>query len=381
MTRFLFLTWPGAGNQVPEIGVAVELRAAGHQVTFAGYAAHAERFESLGFAFRVLPAAQRRWPTQPPQDWMPVLVDVVWACREHLEDIPGLLADEPADVLVVDCLMFGALAAAEHAGIPTAVLVHSSPGALVPPGGPFERLLLTPVNEVRAARGRAHLTRLWDAWTPFPTLCTSVRELDPLARRLPTEFTFVGPVDEPSEPSGWTSPWPAEDPRPLVVAGFSTGAAWDQASRVQRTLDALDDGCYRVLVTAGMLDLQRVRVPGDAAVVPFIPHAEVFPGAAAVVTHAGHGTVATAMRHRVPVVGLPNPAADQPALAAHLAERGAGIALDGERATPAEIRAAVDKVVSGNGYRDAAATIAAAIAAAPGAAGAAGLLTSLGGER
>ncbi|HZE30737.1 MAG TPA: nucleotide disphospho-sugar-binding domain-containing protein, partial [Actinoallomurus sp.] len=106
-----------------------------------------------------------------------------------------------------------------------------------------------------------------------------------------------------------------------------------------------------------------------------------FPGAAAVVTHAGHGTVAAAMRHRVPVVGLPNPAADQPALAAHLAERGAGIALDGERATPAEIRAAVDKVLNGNSYRDAAATIAAAIAAAPGAAGAVNLLTMLGGER
>ena len=378
MTRFLFLTWPGAGNQVPEIGVAAALRAAGHQVTFAGYAAHAERFASLGFAFRALPAAQRRWPTQPPQDWMPVLVDAVWVCREHLDDIPRLLADEPADVLVVDCLMFGALAAAEHAGIPTAVLVHSSPGALLPPGGPLERLLLPAVNEVRAARGRAHLRRLWDAWTSFPTLCTSVRELDPLARWLPAEFTYVGPVDEPSEPSGWTSPWPAEDPRPLVVAGFSTGAAWDQASRVQRTLDALDDGGYRVLVTAGMLDPQRVRVPGDAAVVPFIPHAEVFPGAAAVVTHAGHGTVATAMRHRVPVVGLPNPAADQPALAAHLAERGAGIALDGERATPAEIRAAVDKVLNGNGYRDATATIAAAIAAAPGAAGAVNLLTRLG---
>lgn len=381
MTRFLFLTWPGAGNQVPEIGVAVALRAAGHQVTFAGYAANVERFESLGFAVRVLPAAHRRWPTRPPQDWMPVLVEAVWACREHLDDLPGLLADEPVDVLVVDCMMFGALAAAERAGIATAVLVHSCPGALLPPGEPLERLLLTAVNEVRAAGGRAHLTRLWDAWSPFPTLCTSVRELDPLAGRLPAEFTFVGPVEEPSEPSGWTSPWPAEDPRPLVVASFSTGAAWDQTSRVQRTLDALDDGCYRVLVTAGMLDPQRVRVPGDATVVPFIPHAEVFPGAAAVVTHAGHGTVTAAMRHRVPVVGLPNPAADQPALAAHLAERGAGIALDGERATPAEIRAAVEKVLNGNSYRDAAATIATAIAATPGAAGAAGLLTRLGGER
>lgn len=377
-TRFLFLTWPGAGNQVPEIGVAAALRTAGHEVSFAGYPAQAERFTSCGFAFRALPGAQRRWPGQPPPDWMPVLVDAVWACREHLDDVPRLLADQPADVLVVDCLMFGALAAAERTGTPAAVLVHSGPGALAPPGEPFDQLLLGAVNEVRAAGDRAHLGRLWDAWTPFLTLCTSVPELDPLAGRLPTEFTFVGPVDEPSVPSGWTPPWPPGDPRPLIVASFSTGPAWDQTSRVQRTLDALDDGSYRVLVTAGTVDPRRVRVPGDAGIVPFLPHAEVFPAAAAVVTHAGHGTVAAALRHGVPVVALPNPAADQPALAAQLAGRGAGIALDGERATPADIRAAIDKVVTGPGYRAAAATVATAIAATPGAAGAVRLLTGLG---
>ncbi|WP_037362349.1 glycosyltransferase [Amycolatopsis orientalis] len=374
MSRFLFLTWPGAGNQVPAIGIAAALRAAGHQVTFAGYEAQRERFAALGFAFRVLPAAQRRWPARPPRDWMPVLADAVWACREHLDDLGQLLADEPADRLIVDCLMFGALAAAERAEIPAAVLVHSCPGALAPPHGPFEQSVLAAVNETRAAGGRARLERLWDAWTPFRTLCTSVPELDPLAARLPAEFSFVGPVEEPVEPSAWTPPWAAGDQRPLIVASFSTGPAWDQTSRVQRTLDALDDGSHRVLVTAGMVDPRRVRVPGDAAVVPFLPHAKVFPEAAAVVTHAGHGTVAAAMRHAVPVVGLPNQAADQPALAAHLAERGAGIALDGERATPADIRAAVGKVLGDNGYRDAASAIAAAIAAMPGAGGAVSIL-------
>lgn len=377
MTRFLFVTWPGAGNQGPGIGVATALRATGHQVAFAGYAAQAERFESLGFAFRVLSVADRLWPVRPPQDWMPVLVDTVWACREHFDDLPQLLANEPADVLVVDCLMFGALTAAEHTGAPTAVLVHSAPGAMLPPGGPFEQLLLPAVNALRATVDRPRLKRLWDAWAPFPALCASVPELDPLAGRLPKEFTFLGPVDEPTEPSGWTPPWPADDPRPLIVASFSTGPAWDQTSRVQRTLDALDDGRHRLLVTAGMVDPQRIRLPGDAAVVPFLPHAEVFPDAAAVVTHAGHGTVVAAMRHGVPVIALPNPAADQPVLAAHLADQGAGIALDGERATPAEIRAAVDKVVNDNTFRDAAATLATAIAAAPGAALAAGLLSEL----
>lgn len=378
MTRFLFLTWPGAGNQVPEIGVASALRAAGHHVSVAGYAANVDHWREHGFAVRVLPGGQAMWPAQPPADWLPVLVGLVWACPAHLDDVPLLIADESPDVLVVDCLMFAALAAAERAGIPTAVLVHSAPGAILPPGGPAEQSMLAAVDEVRATGGRAHLTRLWDAWTGFPTLCASVPELDPLADRLPPEFTFIGPVDEPPVSSDWTSPWAADDPRPLVVASFSTGSAWDQTSRVQRTLDALDDGRYRVLVTAGMVDIRQIRVPGDAAVVPFVPHAEVFLHAAVVVTHAGHGTLSMALRHGVPVVCLPNMAADQPILAAHLAARGAGVALDGDDATPAEIRAAVDDVFADNGFCDAAGIIAKAIEASPGAGGAVELLTGLG---
>ncbi|GAA4305762.1 hypothetical protein GCM10023178_13380 [Actinomadura luteofluorescens] len=130
-----------------------------------------------------------------------------------------------------------------------------------------------------------------------------------------------------------------------MVAGFSTGPAWDQTSRIQRTLDALADGRHRVLVTSAMTDVAGLRVPGDAVVLPWVPHAEVLPHAAAVVTHAGHGTVTAALAHGVPIIALPNPAADQPALARRTVELGAGIALDGESARPEEIAAAVRAVI------------------------------------
>ncbi|GAA4360938.1 hypothetical protein GCM10023088_00640 [Actinomadura verrucosospora] len=47
----------------------------------------------------------------------------------------------------------------------------------------------------------------------------------------------------------------------------------------------------------------------------------------------------------MPVVALPNPAADQPALARRAAELGAGLALEGESAGPEEIAAAVRTVI------------------------------------
>lgn len=288
------------------------------------------------------------------------------ASRAHLADLPDALAGGKEDVLVVDCLMFGALAAAETARPPAAVLVHSAPGALAAPGGGMEGWLLAPVNDVRAAAGLGPVGSLWEAWDRFPTLCTTIPALDPLAERIPASFDYVGPVFERMPASGWRSPWPADDPRPLVLVSFSTGRAWDQASRIRRTVAALADRDCRVLVTTGQADVAGIAVPANAALVGQVPHGEVMPQATVVVTHAGHGTVTTALAHGVPLVCLPNPAADQPALAARVAALGAGMALDGERASAAEIGEAVNAVLANRMYGETAGKLSEAIAALPG---------------
>jgi UDP:flavonoid glycosyltransferase YjiC (YdhE family) len=107
-----------------------------------------------------------------------------------------------------------------------------------------------------------------------------------------------------------------------------------------------------VLVTTGLAGVDGVTVPGDAVLVPFIPYASVLPHAAITITH--HGTVAASLAHGVPVVALPNPAADQPVLAQQVAKLGAGIALDGESATPGEIADACRRVLVNSAYVEAA---------------------------
>jgi len=96
----------------------------------------------------------------------------------------------------------------------------------------------------------------------------------------------------------------------------------------------------------------------------------VLPSAAVTVTHCGHGTVTASLAHGVPIVGLPNPVADQPFLAGRVQQLGAGLALDGE-ARPEAIAAAVQEVLGHPSYKEAACRLADAIRAAPGPAGAA----------
>lgn len=374
--RFCFTTWFGAGNQVPTIGLAQELVARGHEVLVAGYASQRARFERLGFDFVVLERADNIYRADaPPEQVMAELVNGVWACQEQVLDIVELLDRQRCDVFVVDCMMFGALAALERAGVPATVLVHSAPGALVPPGASGEPFVLGPVNELRTAAGCEPVDSLWSAWAPFPTLCASINDLDPLVTEAPPSFRYVGPLFERTPASGRALPWPPDDPRPLVMASFSTGYAWDQRSRVDRTLDALGDATrYRLLALTAMTDVTDLAPPEGVEVRTRVPHAEVLPDVALAVTHAGHGTLAACLAHGVPVVTLPNPAADQPVLAARVAELGAGIALDGETATPAEIRNAVATVLASGTYRAAARKLGDAIRAAPGVSAAADLV-------
>lgn len=93
-------------------------------------------------------------------------------------------------------------------------------------------------------------------------------------------------------------------------------------------------------------------LPPNAVAQQFVPHDDVLSAAALMVTHRGHGTVTVSLEHGVPIVGLPNPAADQPFLAARIQEIGAGIALNGESG-PETIRTAAREVLSRPSYKEA----------------------------
>ena len=365
MARYLFLTWDGSGNQTPTLGVAQALRARGHDVAFAGYESQQARIAAQGFRFALLERSNAMLHIPANGNMMVALVAGVWATPAHLDDVHDAVAREAPDLLVIDCLLFGALAAAEHHHLPAAVLVHSAPGLQVPPGGPFERfVLLKPVNALRSAARLPSVANMWENWARFPTLCASLPALDPLAASAPPTFTYVGPIQEQLPISGWHVPWPGDDLRPVVLVSFSAARVWDQTSRIQRTLTGLAERPVHVLVTASTADTTQLTIPANACVVPFIPHAEVFPQTAVTVTHAGHGTITAALAHGVPVVCLPNTASDQPALAAQVASLGAGIALDGDTAPPEAIGDAVTLILADRSFATAARRLAAAMAAA-----------------
>ena len=196
MARVLFLTWDGAGNQPPAAALAAALNRQRHTVVFAGNEHQRHYFAKRGFAFVLLGRAAGRWRQEAQECMFAVKREAVWACPEHIDDVPQLMAQENCGAVVIDCLMFGALAAAEKLRLPAAAFIHSAPGAIMPPGGPFEAQLFAAVNQLREESGLSSLPSLWEAWAPFPAISNSIRALDPFASRAPRSFQYCGPTFE-----------------------------------------------------------------------------------------------------------------------------------------------------------------------------------------
>jgi hypothetical protein len=184
MSRFLFISWDGGGNQPPARHIAAELAARGHHTQWL-----------------TLPTTPIDLSLVAPPDRATVVFGQIMANPTHVQDVRAHVDADPADVLVVDCLLFGALAAAQILQVPTGCLVHTLPGAFggPDPGNPNAPRLLTAINDMRARLGLAQVNDPWQTWTPHTTIVASFPDLDLPAAQQVAGFRWIGPiVDRPT---------------------------------------------------------------------------------------------------------------------------------------------------------------------------------------
>ncbi|ONI88888.1 hypothetical protein ALI22I_18180 [Saccharothrix sp. ALI-22-I] len=184
MSKFLFVTWDGGGNQPPARRIAAELEARGHDTRWL-----------------TLPETPLDLSAVPPPDRSPMVIARIMANPAHVDAVRADLAAAPADVLVVDCLLFGALAAAWILELPACCLVHTAPGGFggPDPGNPNAQRLLTAINEMHSTLGLGPVNDPWQIWAADNPVIASFPELDaPPAAEVP-EFDWIGPIlDDPT---------------------------------------------------------------------------------------------------------------------------------------------------------------------------------------
>ena len=374
MSRYLMVTWDGAGNLVSTTALARALVERGHDVRLLGHRSIDERVGAHGWRFRPF----RRTPdfdsTQAldPDAEFQILSASLWGNGDVGLDVLDELEQEPADVLVVDCMLGGGLSAGEAAGLPTVALFHTPFSGFR--AGPMVELLapaVRMVNTARAGLGLASVGGLADLHDAC-ALCVAAtpREFD-VDMPVPPNVHFAGPMlAGPSLLSAVDHLEVGDAGQPLVVVSFSTSYQ-AQVPMVQHVVDALAELPVRVVVTAGpSVPAGAVRPRANTTVTRYVPHDQLLPHASLVVSHGGLGTVMTALSHGVPVLCLPM-GRDQFFNAMRVEALGAGAML-GPGAGPDSIAAAVgDLLGEGSSSRDGAKHMAAVISEYGGAAGAA----------
>jgi len=398
---FLFATWEGGGSVAPALTVVRKLVARGHRVRVMSDACNRPETEAAGGEFVSWTKAPNRADRDPAsdliQDWQyegPAgllrVIDAMWTgpALAYAQDVITELRRDPADLVVTSEMLFGVAAGCEAIGQPFCYLtcnISLFPLPGVPPLGPglapardeIERGMqaeiaagvvglfdhgLPALNEARAALGLPPLAHTIDQGEAADaTLMGTARAFDFAPDSLPPNFRYVGPqLDQPAWAASWTSPWPADDARPLVLVGFST-TFQNHAAVVQRVIDAAAPLPVRLLVTLGGSLCAEALTPADnCRIVESAPHDEVMWEAALVVTHGGHGTVARALSHRLPMLVVPH-GRDQNDNAVRVTERGAGLALP-PSATATEIRTALERLLGDPTFKRAAAALGAAVA-------------------
>jgi UDP:flavonoid glycosyltransferase YjiC (YdhE family) len=346
MSEVLFVTWDGGGNVPPALAVARELRARGHAVRVLGHARQEAAVTAAGFEF-VRPRHARDFSGLRPHS--PLAMIAAFTDPGMGRDLVEAVRRRPTDLVIVDCLMFGAMHAAREAGLRYAVLEHLYDGY-------YRRCLSGPLGLSVRLRGlRPH--RALDA--AGARILTSLPQLDPVPSA-PANLRQVGPVVT------WAPPGRTD--RQTVLVSLSTFGFARMTAALQRIVDATRDLAARVVVTTGpAVAPEEIHAPRHVEVHRFVPHVELMPGASLVVGHGGHGTTMQALAHDLPLVVMPmDRLTDQPVVGRTLADAGAARVVG--KGDSAEALAPVLAEMLGEGpHRAAAARLGAAIRALPGA--------------
>jgi sterol 3beta-glucosyltransferase len=347
--QVLMITPGTRGDVAPMAGLGSRLRALGFDVAIAANAAYAPLVSAAGCEHRELPGDMSHLVSPAPPGKKATGADLRRYMRE-LGDYMDLAAtgtlaaaEAGADVMMANAIAPYAYDVAEALGVPSigAHLQPAEPSTAYPP------VLLATARSLGPSGNKLLGSLISAGKAPYDAPSARIRKVLGLPKRArsaserarrkanhpvlhgisPTVFprpadwrsglTMTGywwPEAEPGwQPSAELVEFLADGPPPVFI-GFGSSAALDA--------DFMLDTANRAGVRAVLQGVQGVSGP-DALSVGAVPHEWLFPQMAAVVHHAGAGTIAAGLRAGVPTVSVPI-YTDQPFWAARITSLGGG---------------------------------------------------------
>jgi UDP:flavonoid glycosyltransferase YjiC (YdhE family) len=355
--RILFASWPGYGHLLPMVPLIRAAQRGGHDVFVSSGRDMSELIARLGVVVHssgiTMAESYARMPGDTMISQMPPEEQSGFATRhlfgagavDRARDLLDLVETWRPDLVVHDTLELGSPVAAEANGIEH---VTHGYGPMVPDNAHL-------VTAVGSAIQAAGLSNPVPAVFAAPYLDIS----PPALRSAGTDpWSMVRALRPSSGEVGSDASLPSKlSALPHAASVYVTlGTVMNQAPEVFR---AVIEGCSRldvnVIVTTGPDFDTSLLGPVQSAVfsAPFLPQASVLPHCAAVVSHAGAGTMLGALCHGLPQLCLPQ-GTDQPFNTAALMPTGAALALQPGQITPQAVTEALNRLLGESSFRNAA---------------------------
>jgi UDP:flavonoid glycosyltransferase YjiC (YdhE family) len=365
LVRLLFTFAGGEGHLQPMLPLARSAAAAGHTVTVTGARSLGPTARRAGLEFvatgpDVVPQRRSLQPVDMDAEYR--IVGEYFAgslAAARAVDLLPLCQVFRPDVIVRDEMDFGSAVVAERLRIPHASVIVIGAGSFVKPA-----LIAEPLSMLRADYGlpadpdlvmlNRHLVL-----SPFPP--TFRHPDDPLVPA-PQYFRSEA-AQRPAARSRLIDELAGRQTLYLTLGTIFNTESGDLFSRV---LEGARQLPVEVVVTVGRgVDPAELGAqPPHVHVQRYVPQALLLPHCAAVVNHAGSGSVLGALEHGLPLVCIPM-GADQPLNAARCTALGVGQALNALTLTPDDVLAAASAVLTEPRYRTSAKRVQAEISAMP----------------
>ena len=402
--KILITSWGSYGDVYPYVGLALALKARGHEPRLAMPGFYRSLVDALGLPLHPLgpeidPAdralvARLIDPINGPEALLADLV--VPAVRRDYEVLDAAARD--VDVMVTHPITFAAPLVAQVRGLPWASTVLApmwffaadDPPVIAPaPALIHLRRLGSWYGKLLARFGRVQ-TRAWvkpvddlrrevglppgghplfeGQFSPYLTLAMFSRVLAAPQPDWPPHVDVTGFVfyNGPETLDATLDAFLADGPPPVVFtlgssAVYAAGAFYDESVQAAARL-----GVRAVLLTGGVEQNRPAQQSKEILVIDRAPHQLLFPRAAAIVHQGGAGTTGQALRAGKPTLVVPH-AYDQPDNAFRVRQLGVARTLSPSRYRARRVAGELDALLTRRGYAERAADVAAIVRAEGGA--------------
>jgi MGT family glycosyltransferase len=377
------------GHVNPMTVLAQALQKRGHRVVFIGPADVKTKAEKAGFEF--IQICTEEFPLGEWEVWTAKLGELAgikanrfaghWIgvmSRGIIRELPGIIAREKFDGVLMDQIAIGAEAVCEVTKTPVAAAccaLAANPEWGIPPS-------LFPWNYDPSIFGRLRNClgylignfsgiTCWRAVAPYrrkhrlgmmrmshmnhvrPSLVLVTQQprfFDFRREYLPAHFHYTGPWREITAADSGDFPWHKLDRRPLIYASLGT-----LQNRLQHVFQIIAEACSTldaqlVLALGNKNATPPPNLAGNPIVVGYAPQAALIKRANFVITHCGLNTTLETLSEGIPLVGIPI-TNDQPGVATRVEYLGAGIKIPVKELTTERLRSAMNRIQTDPNFR------------------------------